>query len=119
MDAPLGSLGTQTFIAGLIADATHNDRALGDQRGHGWPGIRYIYRKGAGPVTVVILENPASHKDATAAKAVRDAGCWFLYLPPYSPDSNPIEMAFSKLKALLRRIGARTFTEMIDTITQI
>ena len=60
------------------------------------------------PGTVVILDNLATHKNAQAAKAMRKAGCWFLFLPPYSPDLNPIEMAFSKLKAHLRRIGART-----------
>ncbi len=40
-------------------------------------------------------------------------------LPPYSPDLNPIEMVFSKLKAHLRRIGARTFTDMFDAIAQV
>jgi transposase len=58
------------------------------------------------PGTVIILDNLATHKNAEAAKAMREAGCWFLFLPPYSPDLNPIEMAFSKLKAHLRRIGA-------------
>ena len=58
------------------------------------------------PGTVVILDNLATLKSAVAAKAMRDAGCWFLFLPPYSPDLNPIEMAFSKLKVHLRRIGA-------------
>jgi len=50
---------------------------------------------------------------------LRDVGCWFLYLPPYSPDLNPIEMAFSKLKAHLRRIGARTFDQMFEALTEI
>ena len=63
--------------------------------------------------------NLATHKNAAAAKAMRDAGCWFLFLPPYSPDLNPIEMAFSKLKAHLRRIGARTFTDMFHALTEI
>ncbi len=52
-------------------------------------------------------------------QALRDHGCWFLYLPPYSPDLNPIEQAFSKLKAHLRRLGARTFTEVFDAIAEI
>ena len=52
-------------------------------------------------------------------KALRDHGCRFLYLPPYSPDLNPIEQAFSKLKAHLRRIGARTFTDMFNAIAEI
>ena len=71
------------------------------------------------PGTVVILDNLATHKNADAAKAVRKAGCWFLFLPPYSPDLNPIEMAFSKLKAHLRRIGARSFSQMFDTIAEV
>jgi transposase len=58
------------------------------------------------------MDNLATHKNAEAEKAMRKAGCWFLFLPPYSPDLNPIEMTFSKLKAHLRRIGARTFTDL-------
>ncbi|MCE8008665.1 transposase [Aestuariivita sp.] len=71
------------------------------------------------PGTVVILDNLATHKNATAAKAMRDAGCWFLFLPPYSPGLNPIEMTFSRLKAHLGRIGARTFNEMFGAITEV
>ncbi|MCE8009905.1 transposase [Aestuariivita sp.] len=71
------------------------------------------------PGTVVILDNLATHKNATAAKAMRDAGCWFLFLPPYSPDLNPIEMTFSKLKAHLGRIGARQFNGMFDAIPEV
>jgi transposase len=71
------------------------------------------------PGTVVILDNLATHKNAAVAKAMREAGCWFLCLPPYSPDLNPIEMAFSKLKVHLRRIGARTFTDMFHALTEI
>ena len=69
--------------------------------------------------TVVILDNLATHKNAAAAKAMRKAGCWFLFLPPYSPDLNPIEMAFSKLKAHLRRIGARSFSGLFDALSEI
>jgi transposase len=68
---------------------------------------------------LLILDNLATHKNAEAEKAMRRAGSWFLFLPPYSPDLNPIEMAFSKLKAHLRRIGARTFTDMFNAITEI
>jgi hypothetical protein len=57
----------------------------------------------------VICDNLATHRNKDAAQALKDVGCWILYLPPYSPDLNPIEMVFSKLKAHLRRIGARTF----------
>ena len=71
------------------------------------------------PGTVVILDNLATHKNAEAEKSMRRAGCWFLFLPPYSPDLNPIEMAFSKLKAHLRRIGARSFTDMFNALADI
>jgi transposase len=66
--------------------------------------------------TVVILDNLATHRNNEATQALRDHGCWFLYLPPYSPNLNPIEQAFSKLKAHLRRIGARTFTDVFQVI---
>ena len=71
------------------------------------------------PGTVVILDNLATHRNADAAKALRERGCWFLFLPPYSPDLNPIEQAFSKLKAHLRRIGARTFDQLIQALGDI
>lgn len=86
------------------------------------------------PGTAVTLDNLSTHKTAAAAKAMRDAGCRFAFLgkpvhwtlffslkrlPPYSPDLNPIEMAFSKLKAHLRHIGARSFTDMFDAIAQV
>ena len=50
---------------------------------------------------------------------MREAGCWFLFLPPYSPDLNPIEQAFSKLKAHLRRIRARSFSQLFTAIGEI
>ncbi|EDQ02990.1 ISSpo6, transposase OrfB [Sulfitobacter indolifex HEL-45] len=52
---------------------------------------------------VVIFDNLSSHKNSSAAKTLRVIGTWFLFLPPYSPDLNPIRMAFSKPKALIRK----------------
>lgn len=71
------------------------------------------------PGTVVILDNLATHRNAGAAKVIKQAGCWFLYLPQYFPDLNPIEQAFSKLKARLRKVGARTFTELFNALRGI
>ena len=68
---------------------------------------------------VVILDNFSSHKSAKAEAALRQRGAWFLFLPPYSPDLNPIEMAFAKLKAHLRRIGARTIDTLCRAIDDI
>ena len=61
---------------------------------------------------VVICDNLASHKSERANEILKERGAWFLFLPPYSPDLNPIEMAFSTLKAHLRRIGARTIDDL-------
>jgi len=121
MDAPFGSWGTQTFIAGLSADALIAPWVIkGAMDGEAFAAyVEQVLVPELEPGTVVILDNLATHKNAAAAKAMRQAGCWFLFLPPYSPDLNPIEMAFSKLKAHLRRIGARTFTDMFRALTEI
>ena len=68
---------------------------------------------------VVILDNLAVHRSPKAAEILRAKGAWFLFLPPYSPDLNPIEMAFSKLKAHLRRIGARTLDALWRAVGEI
>ena len=65
---------------------------------------------------VVILDNLKVHDSAKAAACLAERGAWFLFLPAYSPDLNPIEMAFSKLKALLRKAAARTITELWEVI---
>ena len=60
------------------------------------------------PGQVVVLDNLSAHKAASIREAIEARGCELLYLPPYSPDCTPIEQAFSKIKALLRGLGART-----------
>ena len=71
------------------------------------------------PGDVVILDNLAVHKSAKAARVLKERGAWFLFLPPYSPDLNPIEMAFAKLKAHLRAACARTFDALWRAIGSI
>jgi transposase len=68
------------------------------------------------PGDTVILDNLPAHKVAGVRKAVQAAGARLLYLPPYSPDLNPIEQAFAKLKALLRTAAARTVTDLRQAI---
>ena len=65
---------------------------------------------------IVILDNLPSHKVEGVRKAVENAGARLLYLPSYSPDLNPIEQWFAKLKALLRKAAARTFDALIHAI---
>ena len=62
------------------------------------------------------MDNLGSHKGADVRKAIEAAGATLLYLPPYSPDFNPIENAFSKLKALLRKAAERTVDALWDRI---
>ena len=61
---------------------------------------------------VIILDNLASHKSPKATAMLKSGGAWFLFLPPDSPDLNPIEMAFAKLKALIRKAAARTYEDL-------
>jgi transposase len=68
---------------------------------------------------VVILDNLNVRKSPRAAKTLAEYGAWFLFLPKYSPDLNPIEMAFAKLKARLRRIGARTIDDLCNAVGTI
>lgn len=60
------------------------------------------------PGDIVVMDNLGSHKGPAVRAAIEAAGARLLFLPPYSPDFNPIEMAFSKLKALLRKAAERT-----------
>ncbi len=65
---------------------------------------------------IVILDNLPAHKVSGAKQAIEAKGAAFINLPPYSPDLNPIENAFAKLKALLRKAAARTVDELWDII---
>ena len=67
----------------------------------------------------VILDNLSSHKIAGVREAIETAGAKLLYLPPYSPDLNPIELAFSKLKQLLREAATRSVEALWTTIGQL
>ena len=68
---------------------------------------------------VVILDNLAVHKSEKAAQCLKQQGAWFLFLPAYSPDMNPIEQAFAKIKAHLRKAEARTFDALWRAIGDI
>jgi transposase len=116
--APFGKWRTQTFIAGLTCDGLIAPWVIeGAMNAAAFETyVRTQFVPELAPGTVVILDNLSTHKTPRAATALRDRGCWFLFLPPYSPDLNPIEMAFSKLKAHLRRIGARTYDQLIEAL---
>lgn len=111
---PFGRWQTQTFIAALRCDALVAPWVI-DGAMNGAAFDLYIETQLAPALNegdVVILDNLNIHKGPKAAEAVRQRGAWFLFLPRYSPDLNPIEMAFSKLKAHLRKAAARTYDDL-------
>ena len=119
--APFGHWGSQTFIAGLRCDRLIAPWVLNGPMNR-LAFDAYIETQLApelSPGDVVILDNLSSHKSARAAEILRAKGAWFLFLPPYSPDLNPIEMAFSKLKAHLRKAKARTINALWRAIGNI
>lgn len=67
------------------------------------------------PGQIVILDNLAVHKSPRARALIEAAGCQMLFLPPYSPDLNPIELAFAKIKQHLRGAAARTFDDLVSS----
>ena len=68
------------------------------------------------PDQVVVMDNLTAHKGERARELIEERDCELLYLPPYSPDFNPIEEAFAKIKALLRRAAARSREALVQTI---
>ena len=102
-----GHWATQTFIAGLRCDGMTAPWVI-DHPMNRETFDAYVETQLAPTLQqgdVVILDNLSSHKSAKAEAILKQRGAWFLFLPPYSPDLNPIEMAFAKLKAHLRRIA--------------
>src|SRR3712207_3689500 len=69
-----------------------------------------------GPGQVVVMDNLSSHKGSRVRELIEERGCELIYLPPYSPDLNPIEKAFAKIKALVRKAGARTCEALIEAM---
>jgi transposase len=119
--APFGHWKTQTLVAGLkcdglvapfVIDAPMN-RIIFDV--YVETQLVPVLRPG----DVVIMDNLAAHKSPLSEALIRATGAWVLFLPPYSPDLNPIEMAFAKLKAHLRATSARTIDDLWRSIGNI
>ena len=110
MGVPFGHWKTTTFIAGLrlsgmvapmVLDGPINQRAFEAY-------VDQILVPELKPGDIVIMDNLSSHKGPRTRALIEAAGASLLFLPPYSPDFNPIEKAFAKLKALLRKAAERT-----------
>jgi transposase len=111
---PHGHWKTLTFIAGLRCDGLIAPWVI-DGAMDGEKFEKYIETQLAPNLKkgdVVVLDNLSAHKRDKATKAVEKRGAWLLFLPPYSPDFNPIELAFSKFKAHIKRLKPRTVDEL-------
>ncbi len=113
---PHGHWKTTTFIAALRADGLTAPMVIdGAMTGDLFVAyVEQILVPTLRPGDVVVMDNLICHKRAGVEKAVAKAGGTVRYLPPYSPDLNPIELAFSKLKGLLRSAGKRTLDGLWD-----
>ena len=78
--------------------------------------LEWVLAPSLGPGQVVVMDNLSSHKGPRVRQLLEARGCELLYLPAYSPDLNPIEEAFAKLKALLRKAGARTREALLEAM---
>jgi transposase len=99
-----------TLVAALRHDGVHTPWLIEgamDSETFEWY-IRQQLAPTLRPGQVVVLDNLSAHKGASIREVIEARGCLLLFLPPYSPDFTPIEQAFSKLKAILRGLGART-----------
>ncbi len=118
---PFGHWMTTTFIAGLRCDGITAPFVLKGAMDR--PAFLTYLDQVLGPTLspgdIVIMDNLATHKGDAVKALIESYGASVMYLPAYSPDLNPIELAFSKLKTLLRKAGERTVGGLWDRIGQV
>lgn len=118
---PYGHWKTTTFTAGLRLGGMVAPMVLdGPMDGNAFTAyVEQVLVPELGKGDIVIMDNLPAHKVTGVKQAIENAGANLLYLPPYSPDFNPIEMAFSKFKALLKKAAARTVDDLWKLIGSI
>jgi len=119
--APAGHRKLRTFIAALHHDGIHapgvTDGAMDGRTFE--PCVEGFLAPTLRDGDIVVLDDLAARRSARAAETLERVGARFAFLPRYSPDPDPIEMAFSKLKALLRRIAARTYEDLWNAVGKV
>lgn len=119
--APHGRWRTLTFLAALRVERI-DAPCIFDGPINGQKFLAYVERflvPTLAPGDIVILDNLGSHKAKAVRDAIRDTGAHRLFLPPYSPDLNPIEQAFAKLKHWLRQAQARSIQDLHASLADI
>lgn len=121
MGFPHGHRKTTTFVAGLRMNGMVAPMVLDCPINGDWfeAYVTQVLVPELRPGDIVIMDNLSSHKRASAQEAIETAGATLRFLPPYSPDFNPIEKAFSRLKAMLRKEGERTVSGLWDLIGKL
>jgi transposase len=116
---PHGHWKTTTFTSGLSLDGLIAPWLLdGPMDGEAFRVyVRRVLAPVLSPGDIVIMDNLPAHKVAGVRQIIEEKGARLLYLPPYSPDFNPIELAFAKLKALIRKAAPRTIADLWQTLT--
>jgi len=117
---PYGHWKTTTFVGALRADGLTAPMVI-DGAMNGELFLAYVEQQLAPtlqPGDIVIMDNLSAHKRAGVQAAIEAVGATLQYLPPYSPDLNPIELAFAKLKHLLRSSGQRTMDGLWNFLGQ-
>lgn len=118
---PHGHWKTTTFVGGLRHDGIVAPFVI-DRPMNGDIFLAYLDRCLIPCLTAgdtVVIDNLSAHKVAGVRERIEAAGARLLYLPPYSPDLNPIELAFAKLKTRLRRAAERSIPALWDRIGQL
>jgi len=118
---PHGHWKTTTFVGALRLSGMTAPMVLDGPMNGAW-FLAYVHQVLAPtlkPGDVVIMDNLAAHKSTPIRDAIEAVGARLLFLPPYSPDLNPIENAFAKLKAMLRKAAARSIDQLWDAIARI
>lgn len=118
---PYGHWKTTTFLAGLRHDGVIAPLVLdGPIDGDTFRAyVEQFLAPALRPGQIVIMDNLASHKVAGIREAIEAAGAKLCYLPPYSPDLNPIEQFFAKFKALIRKAAARTVETLWAAVADV
>ena len=106
------ALSTRGLLAPLVLDGPINGAVF-----RAW--VEQFLAPELCPGDIVVMDNLSSHKVAGVKQAIESAGAELRYLPPYSPDYNPIEQVFAKLKAMLRKTQARTVDALWSAIGQL